>query len=170
MFLESSFNDLYKSTISAFKNCSLRQNATNPIVITNLEWTPFLGMKSLMIKGLAQNKHNGHEYNCFIVFEDVTYHDKISRGIIEIVEQMKKNYLLERLSTENTQILVRCSCPDFSWRGTHWNHERKSLFGRNRKKYEAFYAPGSANPSESEMLCKHLIKMMKVLEVTNLIS
>ena len=168
--LESSFNDLYNSTVVAFPNCSLRQNATHPIVITKLEWTPFLGMQTLMVKGLAQNKHNGHEHNCFVVFKNVNYHAKHSRGLIEIIDQMNKHYLLERLSNESTQVLVRCSCGDFSWRGIHWNHEKKSLFGRDRKKYEALYSPGSANPTESEILCKHLIKIFKVLNEANLIS
>ena len=68
---ETSLNGLYKSTVDAFPNTKMRQHATDPIVIRQLNWIPYVGMKTLFVKGLAQNE--GKEYNPTIVFKKVQY-------------------------------------------------------------------------------------------------
>lgn len=169
LFIESSLNELYRSAVAAFPNTRKRQHATHTVEITNLVWTPFLGMKTLMVKGLAQNE--GKEYNCHMVFKNVLYHPvRDVHGLIEIKDVTGAQYLLERLSLENTDVLVRCTCPDFYWRGVHFNKLDTSLFGRDRKKYEALYDPGSANPQEMPILCKHLMKIAKGLAESNIVE
>jgi hypothetical protein len=163
MLIESSLNDLYKSTVVAFPKTKKRQHAIDEIKISKLEWIPFLGMNTLMIKALAQNESNGHEYNCVVLFKNVHYHDAMGPNLIEIVDLTKKHYFIEKLNYDDTQVLVRCSCEDFKWRGNYFDHLDRSLFGRKRKKYEALHNPGSANPTESPMVCKHLMKMSKTL-------
>jgi len=161
--IETTLHELYLSTIDAFPDTSKRQHSTNEIVITQLEWIPFIAMKTLRVKGLAQNKGNGHEYNPIILFKQVEYYDRVGRGIIEIADNIGKTYFLEKLKENETQVLVRCNCNDFYWRGVHFNKLDKSLLGRDRKKYEAKYNPGSANPEEMPILCKHLMKLSKTL-------
>lgn len=162
MLLESSLNELYRSTVEAFPNTTKRQHATDTIQITNLQWTPFLGMKTLMVKGLAQNE--GREYTPLIVFKNVLYHPtRDEYGLIQIRDITGAQYLLERLSAEENDVLVRCNCKDFYWRGVHFNKMDGSLYGRNRAKYEALYDPGSSNPQEMPILCKHLIKMTEAI-------
>ena len=164
---EATLRELYQSTVDAFPNTTKRQYATDTISISRLEITPFLGMKTLMIKGLAQNE--GKEYNPFIVFKQVSYQPKRGRNIIEIADMKGEKHFLERLSTENNDVLVRCNCQDFYWRFTHTDHEERCLMGRDRKKYEAKYNPGSANPLNKEGMCKHLLKLMKILSESKII-
>lgn len=166
--LEVSLQELYQSTVAAFPSTTKRQHSTDTIEILRLEVTPFLGVKTLMIKGLAQNE--GKEYNPFIVFKQVIYQPKRGRNIIEIADMKGEKYFVERLSIEDNDVLVRCNCRDFYWRFTHTDHTEKCLMGRNRKKYEAQINPGSANPLNKEGMCKHLIKLMKVLSENRIIA
>lgn len=170
LFLESSFKELYDSTVENFPNCPRRQNSIDEIVITKLEWLPFIGMKTLRVKGLAQNRANGHEYSPQIIFKNCAFHaNRDIHGLVEIIDNLGARYLLERLSLEDTQILVRCGCGDFFWRMNYADHLNHDLAGRKRAKYEALYRPGSANPENSKGLCKHIIKLMKTLNNSGLI-
>src|SRR5690606_33821339 len=113
MFLfESSLEDLYQSSISAFPNTTKRQHAVDPIVITNLKWTPYRGVKTLFVKGLAQNRHEGTEYNCLILFKNVNY----DGDQVKITANDLKEYSFNKLSLEDTNVVLRCNCPDFYWR------------------------------------------------------
>jgi len=127
-FLESSVEDLYQSAIQAFPNTKRRQHATNPIVIKELRLTPFVGVKTLFIKGLAQSADK--EYNTSVLFKGVNYNlDEVK---ITASDGLKYNF--GKLSLENTDVLLRCPCLDFHWRFNFYNHLDKSLFGIKRKK------------------------------------
>jgi hypothetical protein len=167
---ESSLVDLYQSTISAFPNCNKRQNSIDEIVINKLYWLPFVGMKTLHVKGIALNKENGHEYSPQIVFKDVKFHhsDDVSK-LIEITDNKGDSFFIEKLSYHNTQILVRCSCADFAWRFNYADHLSHDLQGKKRKKYEALYRPGSANIENAKGVCKHILKLIHVLGKSYLI-
>ena len=155
-FLESSAEELYQSAVKAFPKTTLRQHAVQPIVIRELRWTPFVGVRTLFIKGLAQNEDR--EYGTTILFKDVNY----SGNQVKITASDGLEYRFDKLSKENTDILVRCNCPDFFWRGNYANHLDGSLYGRKRKKYESHGGP-PANPTNAPMMCKHLMKTIKVI-------
>jgi hypothetical protein len=169
IFIESSLNELYRSTVDAFPNTTKRQHATDSIHIANLQWTPFVGMKTLMVKGLAQNEDR--EYSPIIVFKNVIYHpNRDEYGLVQLTDITGAQYLLERLSSEENDVLVRCNCKDFYWRGVHFNKMDRSLHGRDRTKYEALHNPGSSNPQEMPILCKHLIKMAQAIRESTLLA
>lgn len=163
---ESSLNQLFRSAVTAFPHTTMRQHATHPIVIKGVEWVPFLGMKTLFVKGLAES--GGKEYNPLVVFKNVQYANGGGMGIIPLAASDGQDYFLEKLDGEDTDVLVRCNCKDFYWRFAHFNSQDGSLYGRNRKKYEALYNPGSANPNEAPGLCKHLMKFSQVLHEAGL--
>lgn len=161
---ESNLQDLYASTVQAFPQTTKRQHATDPIRIVELHWTPFLGVKTLFIKGLAQSGESGKEYSPMLLFKGVSYHDaKDHHNWIEIVASDGNHYVFERFNNDN-EVLVRCDCADFRWRFNYFDHIDDSLYGRVRKKYDATVNPGSANPFEMPGMCKHLIKMVQSLD------
>ena len=155
-FLESSLEDLYQSAVDAFPNTGLRQHATHPIVITNLRWTPFLGVKTLFIKALAQNE--GREYNPIILFKNVNY----DGDQVTITDSNDREVSFDKLSMENTDVVLRCNCKDFYWRFNYYDHVDKSLYGRKRAAYESKGGKPS-NPLELPGMCKHLMKTAHVL-------
>jgi len=157
-FLESSAEDLYRNAVAAFPNTTRRQHSTDTIVIKELRWTPFVGVKTLFIKSLAQNEDR--EYGPCILFKGVNYNG----NQVKITANDGLQYNFNKLSLENTDVLLRCNCLDFKYRFAWYNKLDHSLYGRPPKKYIATGTGHPANPMELEGMCKHLIKTMKVLK------
>lgn len=155
MLFETSLQDLYQSAVDAFPNTTKRQHATHPIVISELRWTPFIGMKTLYVKGLAQNE--GKEYNTIIVFKRIDY----KGDEVTITSSDLQEVSFTKPSLENTDVMLRCSCPDFQYRFKHYNSIDKSLQGPKGKYESKGGAP--ANPMEMPGMCKHLMQTMHVL-------
>lgn len=157
MILESSINDLYQSTVLAFPNTKKRQFAIDPVEITSIVYTPYIGMKTIFVKCLAQNE--GREYKPVILIKGVEFKDK---GTTFVIADGKK-YFFKPISLESNNVLVRCQCGDFHWRFNYYDHLDRSLYGKKRKEYIGGKWP--ANPLEMEGMCKHLIKMTKVVDL-----
>lgn len=160
---ESSLADLYQSAVDAFPRTKMRQYATHPIVVTNLRWVPFVGMRTLFVKGLAQNE--GKEYNTIVLLKEINY----SGDEITIIASDGKEYSFDKPTLESSDVLLRCNCPDFHWRFNYYNHQDKSLYGSKRGKYESKGGP-PANPMELPGMCKHLMKTVKVLQESGIFA
>lgn len=160
---ESSLVDLHQSAVDAFPQTGLRQHATQPIKITNLRWTPYKGMKTLFIRGLAQNE--GREYSPIILFKKVQYKESLDEGVVSITANDGKTYNFDKLSLEDTEVVLRCNCPDFRWRFRHYNKLDKSLYGRDGVPYQRVteHRP-PANPMEMPGMCKHCMKLVTALK------
>lgn len=160
---EGSLPELYASTVQAFPRTTKRQHAIDPVRIVELTWNPFVGVRTLFVKGRAQSGESGKEYDPMALFKGVNYHDsKDDQNWIEIVASDGRNYIFDKLNGEN-EVLVRCNCPDFFWRFNYYDHQDDSLYGRVRRKYEAQLNPGAANPLQLPGMCKHLIKLAQSL-------
>jgi hypothetical protein len=167
IWIETSLDELYKRTLAAFPTTTKRQNSVDEVKIEHLEWVPFKGMKTLFVKGQARRDESKNE--CIMLFKGVKYHKEMQLGLVEVSASDGQTVFVEPLSYKSTDVLVRCTCKDFYWRMTHFNKIDRSLFGRDRKKYEALLRPGSSNPTESASLCKHLMKMSKVLSEASIL-
>lgn len=154
---ESTIPELYDSLVAAFPNTTKRQHSTQPIVIKNLHWTPYKGVKTLFVKGLAQNEER--EYNPIILFKNINYKE----NGVKLIANNGKEYQFAPISLEESEVLVRCNCPDFRYRFSYYNHLDKSLYGRKPKKYESKGVRPPANPKELPGMCKHCLKLTEVL-------
>lgn len=168
VWIETSLASLYKSAVEAFPTTTKRQFSTHTVKVEKIQWLPFEGLKTLFVKGLLSNE--GKKNDCVILFKQVAYRDSEGRGIVPVAASDGRKIWIERLSLGGTDALVRCSCGDFRWRFSHWNGVDKSLYGRGPRKYEALARPGSSNPSESPGLCKHLMKMAKILRESGVLG
>lgn len=164
---ETSIKDLYLDTVKAFPKTKLRQYATDTIKIESLKWVPFLGMKTLFIKALAKNE--SRKYEPIILFKNVKYKESEGRGVVKIRMSNGKDYFVEQIDSNKNDVLLNCQCKDFYWRFKHYNKLDKSLYGRDRTPYKAFFRPNTANPSESAGMCKHLIKSIKIIKESDLL-
>lgn len=165
-FLETSLTNLYRSTVDAFPKTLKRQNSIDSIVIENLNWVPFLGVKTLFIKGIAKNE--GKKYDSIILIKNMIFEEKQGKNIIKIKMSDGKEYYVKKVNIEENNVSVRCNCEDFYWRGNYANSLDKSLYGRKRSKYESKTNRPMVNPNNSPMMCKHLIKLTKILKESNL--
>lgn len=164
-WLESSLNELKQSATLAFPNTNKRQHAINEIEISSIKITPYVGVKTLYTKALAQNVTNGKEYNSIILFKGLDYQEQKNKKNIEIIAD-GIHYYFNQLSLEDTQVLLRCDCEDFKNRFHHYNYLDKSLQGPNRKKYIG-QGLWEANPLHLPGMCKHLMKLVESLRESN---
>jgi hypothetical protein len=160
---ESTVIDLYKSTVNAFPKTTKRQNSIDLIKIIEMNFTPYLGVKTLFVKGLAKNIDNQKEYTTLAVFKGINYLAKETRNSVKLIASNEKKYILETIKPDVNEVLVRCDCPDFYWRFNYYNSIDKSLYGRKRRKYESSNSGIVANEKKAPGMCKHLIKMIKAL-------
>lgn len=163
IFFESTTAELHQSTVLAYPRTGKRQHSIDPIKITQMEWIPYLGLKTLYVKGLAQSD-SGKQYSPMIMFKNVNFHTSADGyNLIEIVASDNQPYYLERLQSNGNDVTVRCNCADLYWRGIHYLKQDNSLYGRDRKPYIG-QGLWEANPSKSPILCKHLIKFVNALK------
>lgn len=167
IWLEATLNDLYNQSVDGFPTTKRRQFSTDTIKIDHLEWVPFLGMNTLFVKGTVNNE--GRKNEAIMVFEDVKYHEKEGKGVVSLVASNGKTVYLEPLSSASNDVKVRCSCKDFYWRFLHFNKEEKALFGRDRAPYDPVTDRAPANPTETAGLCKHLMKLAKILKEAHIL-
>lgn len=165
LHMESSLNDLYRGAVNGFPTTTRRQHAIDTVRIVELSWTPYVGLRTLFIKGVAQNFDSTpySEYKVIALFKGVTYGSGIPVAVNGI------QYLIEQLSAENDGVLVKCSCGDYNWRFRHYNFLDKSNYGRDRKKYEGA-GLWKANPLEMPGMCKHIMKMMLALRDAKMLN
>lgn len=166
LWQESTLLGLYKNSIKAFPGTTKRQNSTDTVRIEHLEWIPFEGIRTLFVKSTANNE--GRKNESIMLFKDVKYHLKQQKGSIPISASNGKIVHIDRISESKNDVLVRCTCGDFFWRFNYYNSTDKSLFGRKRGKYDG-QDLWEANPQKLPGLCKHLMKMAKILEEANLL-
>jgi hypothetical protein len=164
---ESSFGDLYSSTLKAFPKTTRRQHAIDPIKVVKLEWIPYLGLSTLYVKGTAQNTDNSKEYNPIILFKKINFSNTKGKNYVEIYDNNGKNYIFKKIN--NNEVLVRCNCKDFFWRGNYADFLDHSLYGRKRPQYFASTNRGPVNPNNDPMVCKHIMKLYKVLDQSGII-
>lgn len=161
---ESSLVQLYQSAVNAFPRTAYRQHATQPIRLTEIQWMPFKGMKTLFIKGSVQNENR--EYSTIVLFKNVRYDVPLNDSSVKIIASDYLPYVFEKLREDVTDVLVRCSCPDFRWRFNWWNAYDKSLYGRKVAPYHKVHGSTRppANPLELPGMCKHLTKTVEALD------
>lgn len=165
---ESTFNDLFDSAVEAFPHTTKRQHVTDPIQVNGFMWTPFVGLKTFLVRGTATNEDR--QYSPMILFKNVVYRDGPGDGIVKLRVSVNETRYLEQLTPDNHNILLRCDCPDFFWRFNYYDHLDKSLYGRKRAAYESKGVGLPANPKEMPGCCKHLMKMLYTLQERGLVT
>lgn len=172
LWLETSFAGLHQSAVNAFPNTQRRQHVTGTVQINDVRATPYLGVRTLLVRCEADNRAGGGGvYRPVIMFRNVVYHQGPGPGIVEIVaaDNGQTVYATPPTRTGN-DVLLRCNCNDEFWRFRHYNWEDGSLQGPNRNPYVATGAGDPANPTQSPGMCKHLMRMYETLAQMGMVS
>ena len=157
---ESNLSKLYRSTVVAFPHTKKRQYATDTVQVTQLEWMPYVGMRTLFLKAHVQNLEGGGEYDSIILFKNVKYHPRRQSGLVEIVSfDTHQRYFIEQLSGDKNDVLLRCNCGDYFWRFNYYNSVDKSHYGRVRSSYDD--GNYRINPKEMPGMCKHILQVWR---------
>jgi hypothetical protein len=161
LLFETTLNALYNSAIEAFPNTTKRQHVIHEINIDNINFIPFAGMKTLLVKATAKSKDK--EYIPIILFKNINYYDSPTEGTV-IIKKNNKNYYFKKPSIKENDVNIRCNCRDFEFRFNFYNHVDESLYGRKRAKYigQGLF---NINPQKMPGMCKHIMALIKNIEL-----
>lgn len=166
---ETSLNTLFQNVVQNFAHTKKRYLATDEVDIIKFDYTAFLGVKTLFVKGQAMNE--GRKYNPMILFTKVAFEPESTNDNITVISTDNKGVHFKQLSEKNTDVKVRCNCSSFYYDFSFYNFKDGSIYGRKPKPYVRKtdnYPP--RNPAHVPGLCKHLMKLSLLLKSAGVIS
>jgi len=139
-----------------------RQHALQDVNLSNEKWTASIGMKALQLSALA----NGGEkqYAPKIIFNKVEFENEDSSDNVTVKSSSGDDIHFKPIDLSKNTMRVRCTCPDFYWRFAAFNAKDKSLDGRSPKPYQRKTNRGPANPQQVPGMCKHLLKLIELMQ------
>jgi hypothetical protein len=158
---EDTIEDLKANIERGFPRTTKRQYSTDPVTIIQAAWYPYVGTKTLLVRGLADSEESGKEYVCAVLFKQVQFGDD---GDVTITANNGEEYTFTHLDPSVNDIAVRCQCPDFRWRFAWYNKPTKALFGPLPSPYQSKGLRPPVNPMQVPGMCKHLLKLMIALQ------
>jgi len=164
---KSSLVDLERGAIDNLPT-KKRQYATDPIQLTGLKITPFIGTKALLFRGDAVS--DGKNYTPIIMFNNVQFEEEDTPTNLTFMASDNEEYNIQVIPAKENFCQVRCNCMDFYYRFALWNFNDGSLYGRKPKPYQKTTDRPPVNPKKSPGLCKHLMKMGQLLYQTKMIK
>lgn len=163
--LEASIDDLERETLRGFPRTTKRLHSVDMVDVKTTSFTPYVGLKTLLVSATVlgeEYKGNRKMYNPLILFKGVQYvPDKESNTVT--IRVGGKDYYFKQLSLTHNAVAVRCNCPDFRFRFSWYNAQKKSLYGKPQRYVRKTTTYPPANPLKVEGICKHLGKLAIVL-------
>lgn len=138
-----------------------REQRSNRVSITNYQVVPSIPDKTLLIKAKVVGEEKN--YDVQVRFANVTFGQELSPGFVDIKAMDGQTYIIKKFTSAQTQAKVKCSCLDFYYRFSLWNHNRKSLEGDPPPPYIKKTNRPPVNPSKVPGSCKHIIKFVTFL-------
>lgn len=167
---EDSTEDQLDTNIrAAWPNTTKRQNATNEVVINNIQYIPYIGTKFLHVKSTSQS--NGHAYHQAMQFMKVVFEPEDTEENVTDIATDGTEFHCQPIELANHNCKVRCSCLDFYYRFAFHNSGDNSIVGRAPPLYHRKTTNRPpANPSAVPGLCKHLLKLVEILQGSGLVK
>ncbi len=146
-----------KSTVNVFFDTP-RSESSRQVIVTDIKYIQIVNKAELEVKAKTRSKTN--TYDTSIVFTDVKFLEKDDKrfktqifgvdGAYHYMVPIKKNL---------SEVRVSCSCLDFYYMFSVWNHKQGSLDGDAPKPYIKTTNRPLRNPQKVDGMCKHLIRL-----------
>lgn len=132
---------------------------------------PFQGTKTLLFQLQCFGETVAAEHVVNIQFSNIRYFleedlEEEPDGInVKEIEYKGQSYYLTPPTLE-TDVVVRCSCPDYYFTFSWWNFKNKAQFGGPPKKYvRKTTTRPPRNPGHHPGICKHVFQAQSYLHV-----
>lgn len=158
---DSTLDNLEHDIVAGFPNTTKRQNATNEVIVGNIEFTPY---NNGILHVEAATRSNGHNYETEIQFQQVQQKETDDGTTITIQGTDGQQHHIVPIQTGQSNVKVRCSCLDFHYRFAAWNDQDNSLYGEPPGLYRKKTDRASVNPTRTSGICKHIIKLTQRLQ------
>jgi hypothetical protein len=166
---DSTYDELFRDIVGGFPNTAARQNATNPVQVSNVKYVAY--QPNGILKVQAEASSNGHKYQPTILFQNVDYTGEGVPGSTTFRGTGGEHHI-EPIDLNHSTVKVRCTCLDFYHRFSQHNQNDGSLAGSPMPPYQK--KPGSnrppVNPKRVPGVCKHLIKMVQMLRQLKIVK
>lgn len=139
-----------------------RETRSNRIRVTNYQIIPSVSENSILIKARIVGEESN--YHVQIRFTNTKFSDEPQPGFVQIKAIDGTDYYVRQFTSAQTQAKVKCSCLDFYYRFSVWNHGKKALEGDPPPPYNKRTDRAPVNPNKTPGACKHIIKMMNFLK------
>lgn len=164
----SSVPDLEQNIVQGFPNTRKRQHATGEVVVSNVQYMPYIGMKMLHVKSLSAS--NGHQYQQALQFMKVLFEPEDTESNATFQASDGEDYHVQPLELTGHSVKVRCNCLDFHYRFANYNSQDKSLVGKPPPLYQRKTNRPPVNPDQVPGMCKHLLKLVEMLRRYGLVK
>lgn len=153
---------------AAWPDTRKRQNATNEVSISNVEFVPYVGTKMLHVKSISNS--NGNQYKQALQFTQVTFANQDSPNVVTFQAADGQDAHAEPITLATHNVKCRCNCMDFHFRFANYNSADKSLVGRPPPLYQRRTdTRPPVNPMQVPGMCKHLLKLVSTLRGQGLV-
>lgn len=158
--LEASLSNLKHSTTRAFGQD--RTKRATGVRISNYQVVPSAPNKSLLFKARVPGKDGN--YDVQIRFTNVKFGTELQPGFIALNGMDGNEYFVKQFTASQAQARVKCSCLDFYYRFSVWNHKKKSLEGDAPVPYIKKTDSAPINPTQADGSCKHILSFVEFLK------
>jgi len=158
--MELSLSNLRNNVKMNFGN--ERETRSNRINVSNYQAIPSVSDKTLLLK--ARIKGEESTYQVQVRFTNSSFSDVAQIGYTPIKAMDGREYFVKQFTLSQTQAKVKCTCLDFHYRFSVWNHSKKSLEGDPPPPYIKKTDSPPVNPNKVPGACKHIIKFMNFLK------
>lgn len=153
---ESTIHQL-KSTVNVFFDTP-RTEKSRQVTVSDVKYIEIINKAELEVKAKTRTKTN--TYDTTIIFTGVKFLEKDDKrsktqvfgsdGVYHYMVPIKKN---------QSEVRVSCSCLDFYYMFSVWNHKQGSLDGDAPKPYIKTTDRPLRNPQKVDGMCKHIIRL-----------
>ena len=152
---ETEYGVLLGNTLNNF--VSQRNISANKVKINRTIFIPSFDDDTLEIRATTNTLQQ--RYRTCMMFDDVQFLDLPGRGSVTIVGSDSRQYYLNKIPLNQVDVKVKCSCLDFYWRFSSFNHKDDSLIGDPPPPYVKRSNRPPVNPAKVPGVCKHVIKL-----------
>ena len=142
-----------------------RETRSKPVNVVNYQAVPSISNKTLLFKFNINS--GGTKYSVNVNFINVVFFDKASAesrpDAVSVVATDGTEYFFQRFTSAQKQVKVNCSCLDFHFRFSVWNHQKDALDGDPPQPYVKKTDREPVNPTKSPGACKHILKCVEFL-------
>ena len=153
-------------TFKAWRGTGYGQNQNWQLV----NMVPFSGTKTLLLQLKCFGETEDSEHIVNMQFEGLKYVDEVPKNAeYKTFEYKGEQYHFEH-PTIDTEVKVRCSCSDYTYRFSYANWKAKCQFGSKPKAYKKKTNRKPLNPDLIPGMCKHISQAQSYLKVEDIMK
>lgn len=167
LITEASLKTLKMKTDSLFD--TPRSESSRQVTVSNLKFVNIVSENTLRVT--CNTKSKDTTYDTAILFSDVEFVDQEDQQRkTKIFTADGQEVFLLPISKNDSDIQVSCTCLDFYFMFSVWNHRDNSLLGQPPKPYLKRTDRAPRNPTKAPGVCKHIIRLSDELTRMGILS